>query len=150
MSAGNSERAIFVKHNAEIAHRLSLLPGKCQQIHGHSLHIEVELGVRVNGNGIAEDKYGPLDFGLVKQKVRGYIDTEFDHRLLMNAADSLIDSVMNPEAYYPGLVRTAGDPTIEHISQWIGEWTISAFSVEYASVRVDETGTNGATWTWVR
>jgi len=143
-------RTIFVKHNAEIAHRLSLLPGKCQQIHGHSLQITIEMHVGVDENGIARSSVSGegfrLDFGYVKQAVRGYIDDQFDHHLLLNAEDDLLGVGGHPESAYPGLMTMPGDPTIENISKWIGEWCADTFGVWWIDVRIDETNTNGATW----
>jgi 6-pyruvoyltetrahydropterin/6-carboxytetrahydropterin synthase len=155
-------RSIFVKHNAEIAHRLSQLPGKCQQIHGHSLQFTIELRVSVDQQtGIArgfdaEPGWAVLDFGMVKQKVRQYIDDQFDHHLLLNAEDSLVVNrvrhatlpgvFLEREDIFPGLMTMPGDPTIENIARWTGEWVNDAFGVIGVEVRVDETNTNGATW----
>ena len=143
-------QTIFVKHNAEIAHRLSLLPGKCQQIHGHSLQIQVEMVVQIGPEGIAlSGVLETLDFGFVKRKVREYIDSQFDHHLLLNVEDELFDLVGVPgaaETYFPGLMTMPGDPTIENIARWIGEWCRDEFSPKGIGVRIDETNTNGASW----
>jgi 6-pyruvoyltetrahydropterin/6-carboxytetrahydropterin synthase len=148
-------QSIFVKHNAEVAHRLSQLPGKCQQIHGHSLQFTIELRVSIDRQtGIArgfdaEPGWAVLDFGTVKQKVRQYIDDQFDHHLLLNAEDPLLTPAVTDrgvEETYPGAMTMPGDPTIENIAKWVGEWVNDAFGVIGIEVRVDETNTNGATW----
>jgi len=150
-------RTIFVKHNAEIAHRLSQLPGKCQQIHGHSLQFTIELRVAVDENGIARTGEGgfQLDFAYVKSVVRRYIDEQFDHHLLLNAEDPLVyrpeipnqeGTLLNPETYYPGLVTMPGDPTIENIAMWVGQYLVDVINPKGIEIRIDETNTNGATW----
>jgi len=149
-----NEQTIYVRHNAEIAHRLSQLPGKCQQIHGHSLQIRLEMQVWVNGNGIGcVDREGllSLDFGQVKKQFRRHIDETYDHRLLLNERDTLLSafdvSVAGATRYdgYPGLKECRGDPTIENISRWIGEWSAEEFGCP-VTLTVDETNTNGASW----
>lgn len=126
-----------VRHNIEVAHRLSLLPGKCEAIHGHSMWVDLELGGGLNGAGLL----GGLDFGSVKRAFRGHLDAEFDHRLLLNRDDELAALDL------PGLRRCLGDPTTEHIAQWIGEWAVDQFPTCHGwRVRVQETHVNAASW----
>jgi len=66
-----------------MAHRLSLLPGKCEQIHGHSWWVELEIIGPVNGEGII------FEFGAVKRVFRSYLDFEYDHHLLLNDSDPI-------------------------------------------------------------
>jgi 6-pyruvoyltetrahydropterin/6-carboxytetrahydropterin synthase len=143
--------SIYVRHNAEIAHRLSQLPGKCQQIHGHSLSIKLSVFGPLNENGILCG----LDFGSVKKVFREHIDTVWDHHLHLNVEDLWVHATHpgldGVERSLPGLVTHPGDPTTENIAFWIGQYmeheigmmTQKSFSVH---VDVSETGTNGATW----
>jgi 6-pyruvoyltetrahydropterin/6-carboxytetrahydropterin synthase len=154
--------SIFVRHNAEIAHRLSQLPGKCQRIHGHSIQIELSLFGKLNSNGILEG----LDFGNVKKKFRGHIDDNFDHHLLLSVNDplvqqwrSLYDQMIREHsdpvaqtvhwdedgllAVYPGAVLMPNDPTIENLSTWIASWASDEFKLS-AHCKIQETNTNGA------
>jgi 6-pyruvoyltetrahydropterin/6-carboxytetrahydropterin synthase len=138
-------QAIVVRHNIEVAHRLSLLPGKCENVHGHSMWVELSLAAPVNTAGIV----GGLDFGAVKRSFRGYLDDRYDHHLLLNARDELVG------AKIPGTVACDGDPTTENIARWVGEWALDAFVagtpiVEQwgVEVRVNETHVNAATWRW--
>lgn len=141
----SSEQAIYVRHNAEIAHRLSQLPGKCQRIHGHSLQIELTLFGEVNDLGILQG----YDFGSVKKAFREYIDTWFDHHLLMNKDDQLLRAAEMHDFQladiYPGVQTFEADPTIENIARWIGTWAHTQFQCS-CEVRVQETNTNGAHW----
>lgn len=126
---------LTVKHNIEVAHRLSLTPGKCENIHGHSMDIELcirgeinEAGLLVPNPNSSNSNKTPLEFGELKTWLRGVLDGQLDHRLLLNNEDSLLEpSKVYAEEYggaqatYPGLVRFPGDPTTENIAKWVYE-----------------------------
>lgn len=135
--------SIAVKHNIEVAHRLFELPGKCEQIHGHSMWVTMELTGRVNDKGILAG----IEYGDLKKMFRGHLDEEYDHRLLLNASDPFarpiypivgdelihvqqegselsflgeyITKLDTRQVFLPGLQATPGDPTTENLSQWI-------------------------------
>lgn len=140
-----------VNHNAEIAHRLSETPGKCQQIHGHGLQIQLTfVGLLPGPGGMAVNNHGTqFEFGAVKRAFRLYIDEDYDHKLLLNRADKLVTSVpflgegIKPEDIYPGLRQQPGDPTVENIAGWIALWAAETFHADVAC-NVQETKTNGA------
>lgn len=141
--------AITLKHNMEVAHRLLNLPGKCRQIHGHSMVVELKLYVQIDigyaVNGILE----VLDFGDVKRSFRKYIDEKYDHHLLLNQDDPWAQPIETVEAYanatgaaqLPGLVPTPGDPSVENLATWIAEWAAEEFICD-VEVTIHETATN--------
>lgn len=130
---------IVVRHNIEVAHRLSQLPGKCEAIHGHSMWVDLELAGYTDTNGLLEG----LDFGTVKAAYREHLDSEYDHHLLLNAHDPLITT--HPDL--PGVRLFEGDPTTENIAAWIGGWAMGRFpNLNGWRVRVAETHVNAATW----
>lgn len=137
-------RSITVIHNIEVAHRLTTLPGKCERIHGHSMLVSLDIFGAMVGNLLAG-----LDFGEVKKTFRGYLDHQYDHHLLLGEADPWAE-----RTELPGLVVTPGDPTVENLAEWIGEWARARFAIGSADavtalrVRIDETATNAATWEW--
>lgn len=153
---------ITVRHNIEVAHRLYDLPGKCMQIHGHSMWVELKIHGHLDRHGVL----GGLEFGEVKKLFRGYLDEQYDHRLLLNhndpwsgyhftavpaldagAADGPTDGsdyiVQGKPTRLPGLVVVPGDPTTENIAKWIAEWSTETFK-HSVDVKVQETPTNGA------
>lgn len=145
---------LMVKHNMEVAHRLSMLPGKCEQIHGHSMQVQLSLvGAEINENGIA----GGIDFGALKKEFRAYIDHFYDHQLHLNKDDPWarqfrLKSDAEPERL-PGLVTHPGDPTVENLAMWIcqdfAKLMVSSWpdcGVKELHVDIRETGTNGAGW----
>jgi 6-pyruvoyltetrahydropterin/6-carboxytetrahydropterin synthase len=145
------ESSIFVDHNAEVAHRLTSLPGKCEQIHGHSLQVRLTVTGQVSHSGVL----GDLDFGQVKAVFREYMDHNYDHHLVLNEKDPWAQNLTGalPDGVYtqtlPGLVTVPGDPTIENIARWVCQDMKQQFmspTVYGFEVNVRETNTNGATF----
>ena len=132
-------QTLKVRHNIEVAHRLTLMEGKCQQIHGHSMWIVAEFEGAVNRNGVLLG----MDFSDIKSKFRARLDTTYDHHLLLNEQDDLVKNRL------PGLCTVPGDPTTENIARWVGEWCQDTFQqngLHRVRVEVWETQTNSATW----
>lgn len=127
-----------IEHNIEVAHRLTKLPGKCRQIHGHSMWVTLTMGGDVDDAGLV----GGVDFGDAKRAFRSYLDTNYDHRLLLNETDQLAELAL------PGAQYLGDDPTVEYIAAVIGWWAVDAFpDLHGHTVKVQETRTNGVTWT---
>jgi 6-pyruvoyltetrahydropterin/6-carboxytetrahydropterin synthase len=153
---------IFVKHNIEVAHRLLNLEGKCQQIHGHSMMVTLEVHADKDADGYALGSDGtPLDFGLLKRWFRNYLDQIWDHHLHLNQADPLAGEIQivdrdalgryrNPEGLegdtitLPGLIKWPADPSVENIAKWIKDYMRTHMPTLSLHVRVEETRTNGA------
>lgn len=147
-----------VRHNMEVAHRLFNLVGKCEAIHGHSMWVTLRLYGKIDDYGIIGNHYGlQMDFGSVKKAFRDYIDETYDHSLLLNKDDSLVDlwasdPVMNEagklgidaENGLPGIKVMAGDPTTENLAKWIGEWAQRTYAVQRIECTVQETHVNAA------
>lgn len=127
-------QTIKVRHNMEMAHRLFETPGKCQQIHGHSWWVELEIAGKVDPHGMI------LEFGEVKKTFRAHLDTTFDHHLLLNQNDILMRDQL------PGVRAFSADPTTENIASAIADWARTEFSRKFTyRITVWETAVNGAT-----
>jgi 6-pyruvoyltetrahydropterin/6-carboxytetrahydropterin synthase len=138
-----AKQTLKVKHNIEVAHRLSLLPGKCQNIHGHSMLACMALTGQVDQNGILLG----LDFYTVKVHYREYLDNFYDHRFLLNKDDPIIEAPMTKR--FPGIRVVEGDPTTENIARWIGEWAVEQFGsngLHHVKIELWETAVNSAEW----
>lgn len=100
----------------------------------------------VDANGII------LEFGAVKKTFRHHLDTELDHRLLLNQDDPWARDLgqfdYDPKTILPGLAICVDDPTTENIARWIGEWCVKEYGeyVHQISVTVHETTVNAARW----
>lgn len=144
-----SSHYLEVKHNIEVAHRLHLLEGKCENIHGHSMWVTLRVFGELDANGIMEG----ISFTDLKQVFRHYLDTKYDHHLLLHQDDpwaqplsrAALDVVERVEKL-PGLVVFGGDPTTENLAKWIGEWAVQELALD-VHCYVQETSVNASGWT---
>lgn len=146
---------IEVRHNMEVAHRLFKTSGKCEQIHGHSMWVDLRLYGTDLENGIMLNCKGtPLEFGTVKQLFRSFLNGYYDHHLLLNENDpwaGWLSSDGSPGkedhrlelSKLPGLTTTPDDPTTENIAHWIAEWAAGIYQTD-VDVLVRETSVNAA------
>jgi len=107
--------------------------------------VDLSLTGLVNGNGVLLG----LDFATVKRHFRNYLDTFYDHRLLLNETDPLLNLLVKDVDGGYGANACTGDPTTENIARWIGEWamqTFEAVDLRHIKVEVAETHCNGAEW----
>jgi 6-pyruvoyl-tetrahydropterin synthase len=146
-------------HDIQVGHRLFTQPGKCQQIHGHSMEVELQLIVGFNVNGYAINDEGmDLEFGAVKKIFRDYLDVYYDHKLLLNKDDPWAQALYTQgdmttvdSEYYeshksksttlPGLIKFDGDPSTENIAKHIAMVMAEELRCT-VYVTVQETGTN--------
>lgn len=147
---------LTVKHNIEVAHRLFLTPGKCENIHGHSMHVELSISGDIGANDLMIPNPDAvwankeqLEFGELKSWFRSILDVNFDHHLILNADDPLMKLTL------PGAVYLEGDPTTENIAKWVYEAAYKQYvqmelrpmtGRSMLSVTVHETDVNSATY----
>ena len=118
-------------------HRLLNYEGKCRYLHGHNAKVEIELhSETLDNRGMV------MDFAEVKQKLQGWVDSTFDHKMLLNKADPVIPSL---DLKREPVVLIDQNPTAEVISQMIFDYAKSkGFPV--VEVRFWETPTSFATY----
>lgn len=68
----------------DAGHRLLQHSGKCRNYHGHRYAAEFTISGIVQKDGMT------LDFGIVKEKLGGWIDNFFDHGMLLQTGDPLL------------------------------------------------------------
>lgn len=147
---------IAVKHNIEVAHRLFERPGKCENIHGHSMWVKLELRGELDEHGILDG----IDFGSLKKDFRDHLDNVYDHHLLLNGNDpwakalkplDLAVATMGVSSavynHLPGLQTFPSDPTTENIAKWIAMFmrNVNGYN-NVSSVEVWETSVNMGRW----
>ena len=118
-------------------HRLLHYDGICKHLHGHNAVAEIEVRT-----ASLDDRDMVCDFNDIKRIVKGWIDRELDHRMILRRDDPLLE-----------LLRAQGEPvfvvdenpTAEHIAYLIFERTRrEGFPV--VRVTVWETPTSFATY----
>lgn len=77
-------------------HRLMDYEGKCRHPHGHNGKIEITMeGSKLDKRGMV------MDFEDIKQTVQKWVDSELDHKMLLNKKDPLV-----------GILRDLGEPVV--------------------------------------
>jgi 6-pyruvoyltetrahydropterin/6-carboxytetrahydropterin synthase len=97
----------------DAGHRLVNHEGKCAKLHGHRYRCEVFcVGSHLDSVGRV------VDFGVIKERVGGWIDEHWDHNFLMNVADGrLADFIMkelNQKVYFLDT-----NPTVENMALYL-------------------------------
>ena len=123
----------------EAAHRLPFHTGGCQNLHGHSYRMKVELEGAPGENGMV------MDFQDLKRALRPLIDS-WDHATLVAEHDSAlrqaIDSLGSKVFVLPN------DTTSENMCTFVAEYlvreaaeTLTAHHITRVRVRIHETET---------
>ena len=94
-------------------HRLMNYEGKCRHPHGHNGRVEIELQAdRLDDKGMVQD------FSEIGRAMKGWIDADLDHRMLLRGDDPLV--VALEKLGEPVFLMTQ-NPTAEAIAQLIYE-----------------------------
>lgn len=118
-------------------HRLLNYEGNCKHPHGHNAVVEIEVQA-----ASLDERNMVCDFGDIKRIVKGWIDAELDHKMILRHDDPLIEPL---RALGEPVFVSEENPTVEHIARLIFEKTRDA---GFAVVRVTvwETPTSFATF----
>jgi 6-pyruvoyltetrahydropterin/6-carboxytetrahydropterin synthase len=92
-------------------HRLMNHPGKCRNIHGHSVKASISIKQEQ-----LNDQAMVCDFSDIKDSVEKYIDTHLDHNLLLHKDDPIIPAL---EANNERFMTIDEHPTAEVLSKMI-------------------------------
>ena len=118
-------------------HRLLDYDGVCKHPHGHNASVEID--VRTDS---LDTRNMVVDFSDIKRIVKGWIDKELDHKMLLRHDDPLVKPLQQlGEPVY----LLDSNPTVERIAKLIYDYaTDHGFSV--VRVTVWETPTSFATY----
>ncbi len=118
-------------------HRLLRYQGKCAHLHGHNGRVEIELS-----SGSLDNQSMVADFGDISRIVRGWIEQNLDHRMLLHKDDPLV-AVLRQHDEPVFLVD--GDPTAESIARLIYDFAASQ-GLKVTQVRLWETDSSVASY----
>lgn len=116
-------------------HRLLDHDGVCRHLHGHNAIAEIELRAAA-----LDHRDMVCDFGDIKRVVKGWIDRELDHRMLLRRDDPLVTPLQ--QCGEPVFLLDS-NPTAERIARLIFDFA-GAQGFPVAKVRVWETPTSFA------
>jgi 6-pyruvoyltetrahydropterin/6-carboxytetrahydropterin synthase len=111
-------------------HRLIGHKGKCRYLHGHNALIEVDIRAdELDRNGMV------IDFGDVRDIVKGWVDANLDHRMLLCRRDeavSVLKSLKEP------VYLMDDNPSAENIAKHLF-YEIRKMGLDVCEVRLWET-----------
>lgn len=127
----------------DAGHRVMGHGGKCASPHGHRYVVEVTCSAPT-----LDDLGMVMDFGCIKEKLGTWLDDEWDHGMVLDKRDPLIERLFGYKVY-----ELPYNPTAENMAKYLAEevWPNLMFEhaedVHLVSVRVWETPNCSATWT---
>ena len=118
-------------------HRLLDYDGVCKHPHGHNAVAEIEIRAdRLDARNMV------ADFGDIKRLVKGWIDRELDHRMILRHDDPLVAVL---RALGEPVYLLDSNPTVERIEQLVFDVSRDQ-GLPVARVTVWETPTSWATY----
>ena len=118
-------------------HRLLNYEGICKHPHGHNAVAEIE--VRAD---TLDDRHMVCDFSDIKRAIKGWIDLELDHKMILRGDDPLLEPLR--QLGEPVFIVDE-NPTVEHIAFLIFDQT-QRLGFPVVRVTVWETPTSIATY----
>lgn len=108
---------IKVRHHLQMGHRLWMPRGKCNNLHGHTWKVLLTVEGEQDRSGML------LEYGALKTAWRTWLDEEFDHRMVLDSHDPLLEHLGygrsdQYEPIYPGLKTVNFNPTVENLSKY--------------------------------
>ncbi len=119
-------------------HRLLDYDGVCKHPHGHNAVVEVD--VRTDS---LDKRNMVVDFSDIKKIVKGWIDRELDHKMILRHDDPLVKPL---QALGEPIYILESNPTVERIAKLIFDNALEA-GIPVVTVRVWETPTSVAAYT---
>jgi 6-pyruvoyltetrahydropterin/6-carboxytetrahydropterin synthase len=116
-------------------HRLLDYDGICKHPHGHNAVVEVDVRTAQ-----LDSRNMVADFSDIKRVVKGWIDRELDHKMILRQDDPLVKAL---EALNEPIFKTDSNPTVEHIAKLIFDMS-RHHGLDVLAVRVWETPTSFA------
>ncbi|MDH3872230.1 MAG: 6-carboxytetrahydropterin synthase QueD [Gammaproteobacteria bacterium] len=118
-------------------HRLLNYEGKCRHLHGHNADVVITLESEV-----LDDRGMVVDFTDIKAVVKGWLDKELDHTLLLCRDDPVLPML---EQAGERVFVMDSNPTAENIARLIFEF-VARQGFPVVEVSLWETGTSCASY----
>ena len=118
-------------------HRLLDYDGVCKPPHGHNATVEID--VRTDS---LDNRNMVVDFSDIKRIVKGWIDRELDHKMILREDDPLVKPL---EALGEPIYKLESNPTVERIARLIFDKSREQ-GLDVLTVRVWETPSSYAVY----
>jgi 6-pyruvoyltetrahydropterin/6-carboxytetrahydropterin synthase len=119
-------------------HRLLDYEGICKHPHGHNAVAEIEIRTEA-----LDARNMVVDFNDIKGRIKGWIDRELDHRMILRHDDPLVKAL---QALGEPIFLLDSNPTVERIARLIFDVSRD-HGLAVSRVTVWETPTSWATYT---
>ena len=124
-------------HDISTGHRVMNHESKCKHLHGHNYRVHFKIAAENELDSLGR----VLDFGVIKSLLAEWLESHWDHKLLIWQDDPWAESLktMDPE----GVSLVHFNPTAENMAQYllevIGPLQLSGHPVELVEVKIEET-----------
>ena len=118
-------------------HRLLDYDGICRHPHGHNAVAEIEIRTEA-----LDARNMVVDFNDIKGRVKGWIDRELDHKMILRRDDPLVTSL---QSLGEPIYLLDSNPTVERIARLIYDVS-REHGLDVARVTVWETPSSWATY----
>lgn len=135
---------IQYEHEINTGHRLYGHIGKCRNLHGHNYKITFVFEGKLDALGMV------IDFAVVKKVVGGWLDMNWDHKVMLFEKDPLFIAL---QVWDCGAISVPFNPTAENMAAYLLEHTLehipdncpfNKYFIKLTSVTVEETPTSKA------
>ena len=119
----------------DAAHRVMLHESKCRHLHGHRYKAEITCE-----SPELDDLGRVVDFGVIKTKVGGWVDANWDHGTIANEKDEDLIALCRANDWKCSLLE--GNPTAENMALYLYEKAnciLRSFRLRVVHVRIYET-----------
>jgi len=118
-------------------HRLLNHNGQCRYLHGHNGRLEVDIEAEA-----LDDMGMVVDFGRVRDLVKGWIDSNLDHRMILCRQDPVVPVL---QGLNEPLYLVDENPTAENLARLIYDQA-RHLGLDVAEIRLWETPSSYATY----
>jgi 6-pyruvoyltetrahydropterin/6-carboxytetrahydropterin synthase len=101
----------------DAAHRILLHESKCRFLHGHRYCVEATFAAKGAAGGL--DALGRVvDFGVIRERLGGWIDAHWDHGTILHAEDRTLGEAI-AQATGQSVFYLPCNPTAENLASYL-------------------------------
>lgn len=132
-------------HDISCGHRVHGHESKCANLHGHNYRIFFT----IQPDNKQLDMLGRvLDFGVIKSRLCEWLETWWDHKMLIWVDDPMLDDLLDidPEGVVPVEFNPTAENMAQHLVEVVGPRELEGTGCILVSCRVEETRKCSATY----
>lgn len=132
-------------HDISCGHRVHGHESKCANLHGHNYRIFFT----IQPDNKQLDMLGRvLDFGVIKSRLCEWLETWWDHKMLIWVDDPMLDDLLDidPEGVVPVEFNPTAENMAQHLVEVVGPRELEGTGCILVACRVEETRKCSATY----